>query len=83
MKKLMLIALFSVFVLSSCKSDDGPSCQTKLTRVADTLQAYLDDIESSEKCNDYKTAFEDSLGCYGTEEEEANAQAAIDGLQCE
>lgn len=83
MRRLMLIALFSVFVLSSCKSDDGPSCETKINRVADALQAYVDDIESSEKCNDYKDALENSLGCYGTEEAEADAQAAVDNLDCE
>lgn len=83
MKKLMLIALFSVFVLSSCKSDDGPSCETKIIRVADALQAYIDDTESSEKCNDYKDALEDSLGCYGDDAAEANTQTAIDNLECE
>ncbi len=83
MKKLILIALFSAFVFSSCKSDDDEvSCETKINNVLEAAQTYLDD-DSVANCNAYKTAFEASLGCYGDQAGEDAAQANIDALTCE
>ena len=81
------MALVMALGFTSCSSDDDSSsidCQGAIAAAEDAFDAYFAD-QSVENCNALKAALQAALdgGCAEDEEEAAEVQATIDGLNCE